>query len=209
MKKTAMTYFFGTMLIAGCATTNTGEMGGMIGDAAKDGDILGVGIMTLAMPFAVMMDVFTLGNTLDADDLKAVNQTLTTVSNQMDATGAGGNYHTPGNATHCLKLVQGQGGNGKRKTSGNSCSFPIEIYRCSRTANGKPHPTKLECSGSDLTDKLPPNFAPGKWHLTVWSEEAKDKEFIVGACKWNAALIGGSRILDNWSEDPCRYSSSR
>jgi hypothetical protein len=60
-----------SMLISSCATTNTGQTGGMIVDAAKEGDVLGATLMTLVLPVSMMMDVVTLGNTLDADQVKS------------------------------------------------------------------------------------------------------------------------------------------
>lgn len=57
------------LALAGCST-HTGQTGQMIGDAAKDGDALGVGLMSLTLPFMLIMDVFTLGNTLDDEDME-------------------------------------------------------------------------------------------------------------------------------------------
>ncbi len=50
------------LALAGCST-HTGQTGQMIVDSAKDGDVLGVGIMSVALPFMVVMDVVTLGDT--------------------------------------------------------------------------------------------------------------------------------------------------
>ncbi|AOE86116.1 hypothetical protein [Pseudomonas sp. TCU-HL1] len=59
------------LVLSGCSTY-TGQTGQMIVDSAKDGDALGVGLTSIALPFAFVMDVFTLGNTLDDEDMENV-----------------------------------------------------------------------------------------------------------------------------------------
>lgn len=50
------------LALTGCST-HTGQTGQMIVDSAKDGDVLGAGIMSVALPFMLVMDVVTLGDT--------------------------------------------------------------------------------------------------------------------------------------------------
>lgn len=85
MRKTAT--IIGLLTLCGCST-HTGQTGDMIADAAKDGDVLGVGIMSLALPFALIMDVFTLGNTLDEDDMETVATAVEASANTYTASQA-------------------------------------------------------------------------------------------------------------------------
>ena len=59
------------LALAGCST-HTGQTGQMIADSAKDGDVLGAGIMSVTLPFMLLMDVATLGNTQDDEDTESV-----------------------------------------------------------------------------------------------------------------------------------------
>ena len=59
------------LALAGCST-HTGQTGQMIADSAKDGDVLGVGIMSVTLPFMLLMDVATLGNTQDDEGTESV-----------------------------------------------------------------------------------------------------------------------------------------
>ena len=59
------------LALAGCST-HTGQTGQMIADSAKDGDVLGAGIMSVTLPFMLLMDVATLGNTQDDEGTESV-----------------------------------------------------------------------------------------------------------------------------------------
>lgn len=67
MRKTAT--IMALLALSGCST-HTGQAGKMIADSAKDGDVLGAGLMSVTLPLMLAMDVVTLGNTLDDEDVE-------------------------------------------------------------------------------------------------------------------------------------------
>ena len=60
------------LALAGCST-HTGQTGQMIADSAKGGDVLGAGIMSVTLPFMLLMDVATLGNTQDDEGTENID----------------------------------------------------------------------------------------------------------------------------------------
>lgn len=71
--------------LTGCATTHTGQVGTMVVDDVKEGNLIAATLMTLSMPAMLIMDIFTLGNTLGADDLESVGAGLEAISKEKDS----------------------------------------------------------------------------------------------------------------------------